>query len=1130
MKESLWRICLLGRLQVQNDRKTLTHLSMRRIGALLACLVLRAPHPVPREELMDLLWPEEPLETARNRLRVLLNALKRHLEPAGVASGSVLEAGRNTVRLLPTGFTSDYHDFLQALQTAKAATNAGDRIAGLESAVALYRGELLSGFYDNWILAERNRLAGLRYQTLRDLVRRCQEIEAPERAVEYARQAVAAEPLDEEAHCDLIRLYAVSGQPSAGLRQYEQLKRLLEEELQAQPSPEARRLAAQMESTLGHGVGAAKRSVRPMALRALERAEFRQEYPANLPPRLTRFFGREKEIAALRAVLSPTDPTRLVSLLGPGGTGKTRLAVETAEQMLEAYAGRVYFIALAEITDPGHIGRAIAKALSLPPNPDLDPLSQVMAALSQAPSLLVLDNMEQLLPEAGPQLECLLSEVVSLHCLVTSRRSAGIEGEREMMLGPLPLPQEETDVEALSVHPGVALFVDRASAVRSDFALTASNAQDVARLCRTLEGMPLAIELAAARARVMTPGEMREQTDGLLDWLVDVRGGKAARHRSLRAALEWSYRLLTPGERRFFCALAVFVGGFTAEAARYVGLGEAAEMRESLALLEQLRAASLLNVTETPAAKTRFGMLETLREFGQERLAEGREETERRRKHLAYFAQAFGAESGLLLRQDPAAIACAGEEEENLREALEFGLRAGASPSEARLALLLASGLAFYWERQGRWGEGRAYLHRALSLPETVETRTARAQALRGAGVLANLQGDHEEARALSLQGLALAQETGSLQDVAGCLSNLANVAFHLGDYPAARERWVEAVQVYRQAEDRRGVAGSLADLGNVAFYLGDHPEAQGRLEEALQIYRDTDDPQGVASVLVRLGNVLRNQGHLVEGRARLLEALELLLTVGNRQSVASCLHGLGLVALFQHDYGEARLRFTEGLETFQEIGHPRGVAVSLLSLGTVAREEEQEDEAFSCFNRSLEICRKIGDRRNQAACLLNLGFMVARRGEMDRALSYYTEALEIEREIDSAGGIANCLFALGRLALERGDPVEANARLSQALTIYYKMNARAGILSTIEAFAALAQQNGQPKRAVRLASAAATLRKATGLPLSPSEHGRHEQMLAAVQATLREKAFAAAWREGETLSFSEAVAEALKK
>ncbi len=1128
MADGPWRIYLLGRLQARDARRTLVHFSARRTGALLACLVLRAPQPVDREELLELLWPEGDPEASRNRLRALLSSLRHQLGPGATGTGSLLLADRKTVRLQDSAFTSDYEDFLQALRSARATTNGAESVERLESALALYQGDLLMGFYDDWILAERRRLADLRYQTLRDLANRLASADRPERAVEYACQAVAIEPLDEEAHCDLIRLYGELGQPSAGLRQYEQLKRLLQEELQAAPSDAARRLAAEMEAKLGHGVASTRRSVRPMALRAPERAAQDQVLSNGLPLRLTRFFGRDAEISTLCSLLAPDEITRLVTVVGPGGTGKTRLSIEAADRLSFQYAGRAHFVSLGDVHDANDFGRAIAHALHLAPNAGLDHLSQAMAALEHAPALLILDNLEQIVADAAPQIARLLSEVPSLRCLVTSRQTLGIDGERELALRPLPLPRTGLEVEELISVSAVALFVDRARSVRSDFALNARNAQDVAELCHLLEGLPLAIELAAARTRVMTPAEMRDHTDKLMGWLVDVRGGKVARHRSLRATLEWSYRLLAPGERRYFNALAVFADGFTADAACAVALGEGAESSEFLATLEHLCDASMLTAVETTHGRTRFRILDMLREFGLERLAESGEEKPVRGRHLAYFCDFVCREDAQSFRWNPGEIARIATDDANLRAALEFGLRAGASEDEQNRVLDMASRLSEYWEALGRLAEGRAYLRRVIALPIAADAPVTRIDALMGAGILSSLLGDYGEAHSLLSEGIEAARASAIRRGIAGCASGLGTIAFAQADYTLARTRYQEALDIYQEIGDCRGIAAGLSELGNVAFYLGDHDTAQNRLETALALYRNADDPQGQASVLLRLGNVLRNQNRFVEGRGRLEEALTLFREVGNSLGIGSSLQGLGLVATGQMDAPGAIAFYTEALDLFREIGYLRGQASCLHYMGWAWLTRCGYVESRDCTLRSLELCRRIGDQRIMASCLTQIGNLAYEQGDAAESLARYTEALKIEREIVSPLGISNCLVGLARLAVERGDLVEACLFLSELLQSVRQTGVRFHLISYLETFAVLAEQRSQSALAVRFMSAASSIRKHIGASCHIAEGLRHESFLSDLRAELGEIVFAREWQEGEALSSEEAIAMSL--
>jgi len=1127
-----WRILLFGRLQAQCGDLRRDHLAMRRMGALLACLVMRAPHPVPREELLELLWPEEAPSITRNRLSVLLNSLKRQFGPIDLPCRPLLTIKRSTIELIAPHFTSDYQDFQVALEAARGADSVRDRIASLERAVLLARGELLSGFYDAWILTERARLDAMRREALRDLVHAFLQNDDPAGAIEYARQAVAADALNEEAHYDLIAVYRQIGQPSAALRQFAQLERVLADELQARPSPATCALARQIEADLGHGWAPAGRPLRPMTIRAKEHLRSRADGAERLPARLTRFFGREAEIASLCNLLDRSGATRLVTLLGPGGTGKTRLALETADRLAERYAGRVYFVSLAEINDIHNLGAALARSLHLPPAPELDVFAQALIVLNAAPSLLILDNLEHLLPDAGPMIERLLQDAVELRCLLTSRAPAGVEGEQEIALAPLPLPTDSLSLEILSACPGIALFVDRARLVRADFALSNQNAEDVVQLCRALDGLPLAIELAAARSRVMTPAEMRTQSKQILPLLVDVQGGKPARHRSLRSTVEWSYRLLPVEAQRCFNALCVCTGGFTVEVAGRIAFASAVDNAAARDMLEQLRVASFLTLTDTEEQTTRFRILETLREFGLEHLARSDQESAVRQRHLAYYAGRLGVgPAASAVDQDvgnstaPGWFAC---EEDNLRGALEFGLNAGAGARHTLLAVALAVRLSDYWEKQGRWAEGLTYLQRALALPEVTLRPTLRVDALRAAGLFANLQGHGEQARLYSEEGLARAREADYAPGIAGCLVNLGNVAFTQDDYAGARDRFEQALALYRQTGRQAESAACLSSLGNVAFFLGDQQAATERLDEALGIYQQLGDTSGAASVLLRLGNVKRNQNRFAEAHAHLEEALELFRSVNYRYGVASCLHSLGLAAFFQGQAREAEALYREAMQIFQEIGYRRGVGSSLSNLGNVAQGRGDYPTALRYYSQAMQIYQALADRRDMAACLFDLGNVALEQADWAEAEKRYQNAFALEQKIHSRGGIANCLGALGRLALEQNLLVDAAGRLEEALHIYQEMNIPAGVADMLQAYAHLAHRLGRSAAGVQLAGAAEALRRQFGFfrVLCPV---RWQAALTAMRAALPQEAFDAAYRQGEALTAEQAIAAALQ-
>jgi predicted ATPase len=448
-----------------------------------------------------------------------------------------------------------------------------------------------------------------------------------------------------------------------------------------------------------------------MAQRQFPPLAAEQGHKTNLPVQFTRFFGRQEELARLSHMLLLPQQTRLVTITGTGGTGKTRLALEVAARLTSSLEGAVWFVELEDLRDTSLIADTVMGALHAARSPDKAPADVVAEALSAyASPLLILDNFEHLVEEGALFVQTLLARVPSLRCLVTSRQVLGLAGEREFALGPLPTPNGMHSLESLSLFESVQLFVERAQAVRPDFQITTATAPAVAQLCDALEGIPLAIELAAARAQVMTPSQMLSQIGHRFDFLVGRRRGASERQRTLRATLDWSYRLLSPDLQRFFSSLSVFRGGWTAEAAEAV-------CKEPLALdyLAQLRECSLV-MTKEDAAEIRFRMLETLREYGRERLTELGEKEETQRRHVHYhlaLADEYGATYNS--PEFAARLHRLETEHDNLRAALTW-CKDKATPDSVETGLRLAAALRMFWDLRGYWSEGRMHLTQMLSL------------------------------------------------------------------------------------------------------------------------------------------------------------------------------------------------------------------------------------------------------------------------------------------------------------------------------------------------------------------------------------------------------------------------------
>jgi predicted ATPase/DNA-binding SARP family transcriptional activator/Tfp pilus assembly protein PilF len=696
-------------------------------------------------------------------------------------------------------------------------------------------------------------------------------------------------------------------------------------------------------------------------------------YSSTLPMPLTRFFGREQETTQIAArladtrhlpapptpILSGTPDTRLLTLTGPGGTGKTRLSLEVAHRLAESCQEAVWFVPLADITDARLIPTTIQTAMNLPRAGNLDALEQVVQALSTQASLLVLDNFEQLVEEGSGLVQTMLERVPDLTCLVTSRRRLNLAGEREFLVPPLPTPDTQDNLETLSRNASVQLFVDRAQSARPDFQITRTNARATAELCSRLEGIPLALELAAARAKVMSPAQMLGQLANRLDFFASRQREVTQRHRTLRAAIDWSYRLLTPELQQLFARLSVFRGGWTAEAAEQV-----CEEGQCLDYLAELQESSLI-LAEEQGEEVRFRMLETLREYAGDQLS-SHERDRLQERYGDYFLQfAEEAETHLSGTDQADWLTLLDLEHDNLRAALQFS-----RGEQGEAGMRLCGALQRFWWTRGYLAEGRAWCEAALGAQGAQERTAARAKALNGAGVLAWHHGDWNSAWAYHEESLAIQREIGDRQGVAASLNSLGNAARNQGDYASARVYFEESLAIQREIRDRSGIARSLHNLGMMAGGQGDYTSARAYFEESLAIRREIGDRSGIADSLGNLGTVVHAQGDCASARAYYEESLAIQREIGERQGIAYSLKGLGNVAYSQGDYVSARAYYVESLVIKREIGERQGIAYSLKGLGTVAWNQGDYASARAYYEESLTIQWEIGNRQGIAYSL----------------------------------------------------------------------------------------------------------------------------------------------------------------
>src|SRR6266567_1005303 len=715
-----------------------------------------------------------------------------------------------------------------------------------------------------------------------------------------------------------------------------------------------------------------------------ERAEDRAipRPSSDLPIPLTALIGREQERAALCTLLRGSE-VRLLTLIGTGGVGKTRLALEVAHILVQDFADGVHLVSLAPISDPAFVMPTIAHSMGLLESGSQSLLDLLRTSLHAKHRLLLLDNFEHVLT-AAPRLSELLEACPALKLLVTSREVLRLRGEHQFAVLPLALPDPKRlpDDRSLAHVPAVDLFIQRAQAIRSDFQLTDDNARAVASICIRLDGLPLAIELAAARVKLLAPQALLARLDRRLPVLTAGARDLPLRQRTLRNTLAWSYSLLTQEEQHLFQRLSVFTGGATLEAIEAVceALGdEPGRVFDGVALLLDK------NLLQKPAQgdeEPRLLMLETIREYGLERLASEGEAHATRQAHAAYYlALAEQAEPQLDSHEQLSWFQRLEREHDNLRAALTFLVEQGSVGQSKELALRLAGALWRFWLVHGHVSEGRHFLERAL---EGSEQRGSawRAKALLGVGALATSQDDSGQAEVLCGEGLALYRELGDRRGSALCLAMLGYMAMMRSTYAQARTRLEESLQQALEAGDTGVRVFALQILATVLIYQGEYTRAQALLEESLLLSRERGDVQNHAQSLAQLGHVLLFQGELARAQARLEEGLVISRNVGYKRAIGQSSNLLGTVTWLQGDVARACSLLEESLVVFTEAGERGRTASVYRSQGLIALGQGDAAAARARLEESLQISLELDHKGSIAQGLEGVAAVMAAQGE----------------------------------------------------------------------------------------------------------------------------------------------------
>ncbi len=788
--------------------------------------------------------------------------------------------------------------------------------------------------------------------------------------------------------------------------------------------------------------------------------------------------GREWELTTVQNLLLRAT-VGLVTLTGPGGVGKTRLALEIAAKLQEHFSDGVYFISLAAIEDPALVLSSLAQTLGVWEGQGTPLRQRVESYLRDKQTLLVLDNFEQVMGASSLVSE-LLQAAPRLKVLITSRSLLRLRAEFHFAVPPLTLPdlaQHDGEPRGAAFH----LFMARAQAVDPLFALDSDNAAAIAEICHRLDGLPLAIELAAARVRLLPPASLLKRLDSQLGVLTGGVRDAPMRHQTMRATLGWSYTLLDQAEKQLLGRLAVFAGSCTLEAAEAVCNGDGA-LPDLLMQIESLCDQSLVQRAKGTSDEPRFIMLRVIREYALERLQESGEAASVRRLFATTFlALAEEAETKLTGAEQYVWLDRLAREYDNLRAALEAAM----TLNDVEVALRLGGALWRFWEIRGYLGEGRLWLERVLA-KTTTRTR-GRARALAGAGRLAVGQADYVRARLYHEESLSIHRELEEKQGIAFSLINLGNAVYSQGDYETARILEVDGLAIYREIEDRWGIAFALNSLGNAAFNQGNYEQARLLQTESLSRFREIGDQWGTAASLNNLGNVAIEQGNYETAGLLHAESLAIKREIGDKQGIASSLNNLGNVALNRGDFVTARALHAEGLAIKREVGDRRGIATSVNNLGNIELTVGDYAAARPLFEESLALQRTIGNKLGTALALNNLGEVL-----------YYQD-----------------------------DPKGAHTLFAESLAIRSEMGNKQGIAETLVGLAGVARMAQQPERAARLLGAAEALLVAMGGLLEATERAIYEENSAALCALLGEEQWAAARAIGERMTLEEVVAYA---
>jgi len=838
--------------------------------------------------------------------------------------------------------------------------------------------------------------------------------------------------------------------------------------------------------------------------------------PNNLPAQLTSFIGREEVLQTVKNLLRQS---HLLTLIGSGGSGKTRLAMQAAADIIDDFSNGVFITEIASVTDGALVVETVLNSLGVKEVPGCTSDETLTSYLKDKEMLIILDNCEHLINECANLAEMLLRNCAKLKIIATSREALNCAGEQTYRVPSLSLPDASANntPENIIQYESVCLFLERALSVNQNFKITKENILPLVKICKRLDGIPLALELAAVRTKILSVEKIYDRLDDRFNLLTGGRRTSLPRQQTLKALIDWSYDLLPEKEKILWGRLSVFTDGWTLESAEEICSDEKISYQEIFDLLITLVEKSIILYDEV---KERYRILETIKQYGEVKLKESNESEQILSKHLHYFMElSETAESGLNGSGTLEWLEKLESEHGNLQSAIAWSVKNGNREEGQRLAGALGN----FWIIRGHYSTGRLLLENILKDIHEI-SKPVLGKILLRAGGLSRLQGDTEKAKNYYEESLALSREQDNKQRIIECLNDLGIIENNQGNYEQAKKFCEESLALRREAGDKIGISRSLNNFGLIEFNLGNYEQAQKFFKESISIKRELGDKRGISNTLSNMGNIAVIQGDYKGARSFLEESLLLRRELGDKNGIAGSLNSLGLLSYNQGNYDQANNFFEESLTLRRELGDKSGIAVSIHNLGLLEYNKGNNELAQKLNEESLALRKELGDKLGIAESLNNLGNVFSNQEKFEQAAKFFEESLELFKKLHEKQGISKSLKNLGILSFNLKNHELALKYFSESLELSREMGDKSDIAESLIGFAGILCENNNLTCSVKLLGAAETALKNIGVVLEIDKQNLKEKIINEVRGKISDEEFEKYIEEGKSLSIEEAV------